>query len=207
VSEIGLFARCFAVGVAIAAPVGAMGALCIGRTLRGGARDGLATGFGIASADALYGAVAAFGLTAVSSLLAAWTVPLRIVGGLVLLALGIRAFRAKPPAEGAEFKREPPLKLYTSAMLLTLTNPTTILEFGIIFASAGLIVVNGQLGRALAATFGIASGSLAWWVVLVTGVSLGRSRIGPRALGVVNRLSGVAIGGFGVVVLASLLFH
>jgi threonine/homoserine/homoserine lactone efflux protein len=207
VGALALFARCFAIGVAIAAPVGAMGALCIGRTLRGGPRYGLATGLGIASADAMYGAVAAFGLTAVSSLLTAWTVPLRIAGGLVLLALGTRAFLAAPPAQDASCAPEPPLKLYASAMLLTLTNPTTIIEFGVIFASAGLVATGGRLSLALAATLGIASGSLAWWLVLVTGISLGRARVGSRTLALVNRVSGVVIGGFGVAVLASLLLR
>lgn len=201
---VGLFARCFAIGVAVAAPVGAMGALCIGRTLAGGRRAGLLTGLGIASADACYGAVAAFGLTAVSRTLAAWAVPLRLAGGLVLLALGVRAFLAAPCLDRAS---EPPrsLGLYASGFALTLTNPTTIIEFGVIFASAGLVATAGDPLRALAATLGIASGSLAWWVVLSSVVASGRERAGERTLRLVNRASGVVIGAFGIIVLGSLL--
>jgi putative LysE/RhtB family amino acid efflux pump len=201
---VALYARCFLIGIAVAAPVGACGTLCINRTLRGGWRDGMLTGLGVASADATFAAVAAFGITAVSSLLQAWTVPLRIAGGLVLVLLGVRAFRSRPRLEDAA---DPPsaIGLYASAAALTFTNPTTILEFGVIFASAGLIVTHGDVLLALAATLGVASGSLAWWLVLTTVLATGRRRIGDRALGLVNAVSGVALAAFGLVVLASLL--
>lgn len=59
------------IGLSVAAPVGPIGLLCINRTLSRGRTSGLVSGLGAASADAVYGAVAAFGLTAVSSLLIA----------------------------------------------------------------------------------------------------------------------------------------
>lgn len=192
------------IGVAVAAPVGAMGALCIGRTLRGGWRQGLATGFGIATADTVYAAVAAFGLTAVSSLLVSFSVPLRVVGGIVLIVLAVRTALSEP-CLSAEGDVRPALAVYASAFGLTLTNPATILAFGAIFASAGLLETQGEFLRALAATVGIALGSLAWWLLLVGGVALGRSRMGPRALRAINVGSGVVIGGFGVTMLLSVL--
>ena len=45
--QLALFARTFVVGVAVAAPVGAMGVLCIQRTLAHGWHAGIATGAGI----------------------------------------------------------------------------------------------------------------------------------------------------------------
>ena len=59
-----MFLRGLAIGVAVAAPVGPIGLLCINRTLTAGFAAGLATGLGAATADAAYGAVAAFGLAA-----------------------------------------------------------------------------------------------------------------------------------------------
>ncbi len=96
-----LFARMFVIGIAVAAPVGAMGVLCIQRVLSHGWRAGAATGAGIATADALYAGLAAFGLTVFSQLLVSAQVPLRIVGGLVLIWLGWRAIVAPPSHEAA----------------------------------------------------------------------------------------------------------
>ena len=91
-----LLARTFVIGVAVAAPVGAMGVLCIQRVLARGWRAGATTGAGIATADATYAGLAAFGLTALSQVLVSFQTPLRIVGGLVLVWLGIRAVLSAP---------------------------------------------------------------------------------------------------------------
>jgi len=95
-----LFFRTFLIGLAVAAPVGAMAVLCVQRTLDSGWPAGMMTGLGIASADATYAAIAAFGVAAVSQALVAWQVPLRIVGGAVLVYLGIRAL-LRPPAKAS----------------------------------------------------------------------------------------------------------
>ena len=62
-----LFIKGVVIGLVIAAPVGPIGFLCISRTLEYGALIGLATGLGAATADAVYGAVAAFGLMQVAA--------------------------------------------------------------------------------------------------------------------------------------------
>jgi threonine/homoserine/homoserine lactone efflux protein len=54
-------------GLSVAAPVGPIGVLTIRRTIGDGFRMGFATGLGAATADATYGLVAAFGLTATPS--------------------------------------------------------------------------------------------------------------------------------------------
>ena len=85
-----LYLRGLAIGFAIAAAIGPIGLLCIRRTLVEGRAIGLATGLGAATADALYAAVAAFGLTAVSGVLIEEHRPLGIAGGLVLVLLAAR---------------------------------------------------------------------------------------------------------------------
>lgn len=62
-----LFLKGLMIGLAIAAPVGPIGLLCIHRSLSDGFKLGLMTGLGAAIADGVYGAVAAFSLSAVSS--------------------------------------------------------------------------------------------------------------------------------------------
>src|SRR5689334_25341641 len=93
-----------AIGFAIAAPVGPIGVLCIRRTFAEGRAAGLATGLGAATADAFYGAVAAFGLTAISGFLLDFQQALRLVGGMFLLWLGIKTFFAKPTGSAARME-------------------------------------------------------------------------------------------------------
>lgn len=209
---IALFARTFVIGVAVAAPVGAMAILCIDRTLRWGWRAGLATGLGIATADAIYGGVAAFGVTAVSALLVAWQTPLRVVGGLALVALGVRSMLARSeacPERGSDAPQPAsPLYhagLYGSAVGLTLTNPMTIVAFAAVFVSAGITAAPG-VREAGAATLGVASGSLAWWLVLVTGTALLGQGTGPRVRVWLSRVSGAVIALFGLLAALSPLF-
>lgn len=198
----GLFVRTLLIGVAVAAPVGAMGVLCIQRTIAGGWRAGMATGLGIATADAAFAAVAAFGVSAVSQWLVAAQAPLRIVGGLVLIWLGVRAFLTAPrtgeslPSPSAGGRR------YATAVGLTLTNPMTIIAFAGIFAGAGLVAQPG-VATAAVATLGVAIGSLAWWLVLVSGVFAVRHAVSPRVVVIINRASGVLLVAFGIVALVA----
>lgn len=193
-----LFARTFVIGIAVAAPVGAMGVLCIQRVLSGGFRAGLATGLGIATADGLYAALAAFGIAAVTNALVAFQPPLRIAGGLVLVWLGWRAIASPPAHEAARAKTdgEGPLALYTSAVALTLTNPMTAMAFAAVFASAGLATSTPQ--AALVATAGVLAGSLAWWLALSATVAVVRHAVSDSAVRVVNRISGAVVATFGL---------
>lgn len=208
-----LFARTFVIGIAVAAPVGAMGMLCVQRTLERGWRTGLATGIGIATADGVYAGLAAFGVAALSAMLVAWQSPLRLVGGAVLVYLGIRSMFAKPAAERdpVSAPAEAPVggashpTTYFSAVGLTLTNPMTIMAFGAIFASAGLVAQPGVASAAVA-TGGVALGSLAWWVALTTGVSVARRAVGAKLVTLVSRVSAGIIGAYGLVAIGSVMW-
>lgn len=204
--DIGLFAKGMVLGFSIAAPVGPIGVLCIRRTLAEGRLVGLLSGLGAATADASYGAIAAFGLTAVSSLLVDQQTALRIIGGLFLGFLGLRTFLAAPAGEAAKAGHgRRLLSNYLSTLGLTLTNPATILSFVAIFAGLGWAGTR-EAGYASAAllVLGVFCGSALWWLILSTGVSLIRSRFSPRVMQWVNRGSGSLILGFGVVAIASL---
>lgn len=199
-----LFLRGLLIGLAIAAPVGPIGVLCIRRTLADGRLTGFVSGLGAASADAVYGSIAAFGLTAVSGVLIAYQGWLRLVGGLFLLYLGFRTFRApvedRPAAAGGRGL----IGAYASTLALTLTNPLTILSFAAVFAGLGFVAGAG-FGRALLLVGGVFAGSAAWWLSLSLGVGLVRSRLGGAAFRWINRLSGAVISSFCLVALAGLL--
>jgi threonine/homoserine/homoserine lactone efflux protein len=199
-----VFVRGLVIGLAVAAPVGPIGVLCIRRTLADGRLAGLATGLGAATVDAFYGGVAAFGVTVVSGLLLSQQVWIRLIGGLFLCYLGVKTIAAAPAERAAATAGPTPLRAYISAVALTLANPPTILSFAAIFAGLGV----GTTGRAAPATIllvlGVLVGSALWWVLLSSGVALVRARVSPRVLQWINRLSGAMLVGFGVVAFAGL---
>jgi threonine/homoserine/homoserine lactone efflux protein len=198
------FARGLLLGLSIAAPVGPIGVLCIRRTITQGWRIGFLTGLGAATADATYGAIAAFGLTALSNLLIAEQFWLRLIGGIFLLYLGARTFFAKPATVAANTRANSLTGAYGSTFLLTLTNPTTILSFAAIFAGFG-VASSGSTLAAAVLVLGVFLGSALWWLLLSGGVTLLRSRFRPGALVWVNRISGVVIVLFGLISLASVV--
>lgn len=192
-------------GFTIAAAVGPISLLCIRRTLAEGRVVGLASGLGVATADATYGAIAAFGLTAITDLLIDGRRVLGIVGGAFLLWLAWTTFRSQPgeaaPEVGSPRRGLP--GAYLSTLGLTLTNPMTILSFAALFV--GLGVTAGDLGGAATMTLGVFLGSAAWWVVLTGVVGAVRSRMTPTWLRRINVASGLVIGAFALVAIGSSL--
>ncbi len=187
------------IGFAIAAPVGPIGLLCIQRTLARGRWSGVLSGMGAASADALYGCIAGFGLAALAGLLLAWQTELQIGGGLFLLYLGGQTWRAPPAMAQAQVQptRAGLLGDYLSTLALTLTNPVTILAFLGIFAGLGLAAEQRDFAAAGWLVSGVFLGSLLWWLLLAGTVGLVRGRLTPTRLGWINRVSGALIAGFG----------
>jgi threonine/homoserine/homoserine lactone efflux protein len=202
--DLAFLLRGLAIGFSIAAPVGPIGVLCIRRTLAHGRLVGLLSGLGAASADAVYGCVAAFGLTSVSAFLISHQTLLRTVGGAFLIYLGARTFRT-PPAEDAGGKNGKGLAgAYASTFLLTLANPITILSFAAIFAGLGIGATEPDYGSAAWLVLGVFLGSAAWWVILSTGVGVSRERFRASGLRWANRGAGVVLFAFGAAALASL---
>lgn len=202
--EVSFFLRGFIIGFSIAAPVGPIGVLCIRRTLAEGRASGLLTGLGAATADALYGFIAGFGLTAISGLLISQSLWLRLVGGAFLCYLGLRTFLAKPPQQTSPAKGVGLVRGYASAFFLTLTNPMTILSFAAIFAGLGVGGARSNYSSAGIFVLGVFGGSVLWWFILSGGVGILWKRFNPSGLRWVNRISGVIIVAFGLFALLSL---
>ncbi|MZP31098.1 LysE family transporter [Heliobacterium undosum] len=187
------------IGLAVAAPVGPIGILCIRRSLAEGWRAGFVSGLGAATADALYGCIAAFGLTAVAQLLMQAAVGLKWVGGAFLCYLGYQTFRSRPSETAVETKKSTLAAAYATTLSLTATNPATIISFAAIFAGLGMGSGGGTgVGSALEMVLGVFAGSALWWMFLSSAVSLLRSRLDGHALVWVNRLSGTILLGFGM---------
>lgn len=193
--HVGLFPRGFVIGLSVAAPVGPMAVICIRRTLIGGRRLGIVSGAGVASADAFYGAVAAFGLTGISAALLDRQQAIQLLGGLFLIWLGWRSMRSPATTTSAPVSAgcSGLLVAYGSTLGLTLTNPLTILSFAAIFAGFGVATESRGGSDAVVLVAGVFAGSCAWWVGLCTAVSLASGWLAGSRLSVINRVAGGAI--------------
>jgi len=203
--DVGFLLRGLVIGFSIAAPVGPIAVLCIRRTLAEGRLPGLASGLGAATADAIYGCVAGFGLTFISSILITQQSWLRLVGGAFLLYLGLKTFLTKPTEQAASTKRHGLVGAYASTFFLTLTNPMTILSFAAIFAGLGVASADGSYLNAMVLVLGVFVGSALWWLILSGLVGAFREKFNPHWLRWANRISGAIIIGFGLLALLSLI--
>ena len=192
-------------GFSIAAPVGPIGVLCIRKTLEFGRFSGLFSGLGAAFADAIYAVIAAFGLTFIANFLLEEQFWFRLIGGLFLLYLGWKTFRAEPTSSSRNLSHTTLLNDFISTFFLTITNPMTILSFIAVFAGLGLSSIQGDYFQASALVIGVFLGSALWWLMLSEGVTLFRKKVSVQVMKWINRVAGLIIFGFGIAALLSLL--
>ncbi len=201
--ELLFFSKGLILGFSIAAPVGPIGVLCIRRTLANGMSSGFISGLGTATADAVYGCIAAFGVTAVTAFLAGWQSVLRLGGGLFLVYLGYRILRSRPSSLAVRAAGKGLINDYSSAFILTLTNPMTIMSFAAVFAGLGIGEASGNYWLAFIMVSGVFAGSALWWLILAGMANFFRHRFDPERLIIVNRFSGCFIIGFGILSILS----
>lgn len=188
------FAKAVLIGLSIAAPVGPIGLLTIQRTLQHGQAVGLATGLGAAAADAVYGAIGAFGVTALIGALQAARVPLALGGGAFLLWMAWQTWRAPPADRAAQATGgRSLLASFAGTFVLTLSNPATILSFIAVF---GTLAAQGAPSSPWPMIGGVLVGSALWWVLLSACVARLRHRIDARVRRWINRLSALLLAGF-----------
>jgi threonine/homoserine/homoserine lactone efflux protein len=183
-------------GFSIAAPVGPIGILCIRRTLGGGMASGFVSGLGAATADAIYGSIAAFGLTVISNFLIGQQFYIHAIGSLFLLYLGGKTFRSVPVNESTDGMNKGIFASYASTFFLTITNPMTIISFTAVFAGLGAGSGKGDVLETVLLIAGVFTGSTLWWLILSSGVSALRKKLDIQWMKWINRLSGMIIIGF-----------
>lgn len=202
--ELILFLKGIMIGFAMAVPIGPIGIMCIRKTLADGRKPGLIIGLGAATADLLYSCIAAFGLTIIADTLVSQRIWIRLVGGALLFFLGVKTFRAKPKDPRFRAPEKGLLASYFYIVFLTLTNPLTIFAFIAVFAAVGL---GNSLSYFSATTLvvGVFSGSLLWFFLLSTGVTLFRNKFDMQGLLWVNKIAGVLILISAVITIVSLI--
>jgi threonine/homoserine/homoserine lactone efflux protein len=199
-----LLLRGFALGFAIAASPGPIFFLCLRRTLLRGRLYGFISGLGVATADGLYAAIAAFGFAVAITLVAGGRRPFALIGGAVLVGLGLRILfeRKERPAEVASTSSTGLPWAYVSTLGLTITNPATVISFAAMAATLSLGGGGGP-ARPAALVGGVLLGSAAWWGALAIGASLLRARVTPAVIRGINTFSGAAISVLGMLAVYS----
>jgi threonine/homoserine/homoserine lactone efflux protein len=198
------FLKGLIIGFAMAVPIGPIGVMCIRKTLAEGHTRGLIIGLGAATADSMYGSIAAFGLTFISDVIATQHFWLRLIGGGLLLFLGIRTFRAKRKVPAIPSDNKGMLRSFASAFFLALTNPVTIFAFVAVFAAFGL-GYRLSISSACILVVGVFTGSCLWFLSLGYVATLFREKLDAEGLTWVNRISGVLIILSGIAALVSLI--
>lgn len=193
------------IGFSLSVPVGPIGLLCIRRTLTKGRLSGLVSGLGAASADVVYGSVAGFGITVISTFLTEHTIILRIVGGCLLLYVGRLIYYSAPEDRNNNGYEVGLVKDYISTFILTLTNPLTILAFAAIFAAAGVGSGEAHFLETIVLIAGVGLGSALWFTTLSTIVGFVHHMIETRHIRLINKISGAIIGLFGFAVIGSVV--
>ncbi len=192
VEEISTFMRGLVMGVVVAAPVGPVGLLCIRRTLQSGFLSGLVTGLGAAFADGFFAVIAAFGITAALTLVEGMEKEIRLFGGLFLVVMALATIMRKVHIrrQGGKGGRPSLVAHFMSGLIITLSNPLTIIGVLAVVAAFG-----GSLDVVRAGTLvaGIFCGSAAWWLALCGGSWLVRSKVGDDAITWINRGTAVLI--------------
>lgn len=198
-----LFVKSMGLGLAVAAPIGPVGVLCITRTLAAGRLQGVLTGVGVAVADMLVALIAVLGLSAVAAFLDAEKAWLRLAGGGFLVLIGLRMLLRPRVRREAELSAQDFAHLSVSGFFMAATNPATLLAFTGLMAALGVRAENAADGALVVS--GVFTGSMLWWVILSLMAGLLRGWLSDDHLRLINRCLGGLLVASGLAVVAAAL--
>jgi putative LysE/RhtB family amino acid efflux pump len=201
-----VYLKSILIGLAIAAPVGPIGLLCIRSVLSSGFRVGIAAGLGAALADTVYGFIAALGLSAITVFLMSKITIIKILGGVFLLYLGFKESRSRLPLYQEVPVKRTIVEVMGSTFFLTLTSPITILSFVGVFSSLGDTVCYAPIDSAIT-VFGIFTGSMLWWLILCSIIKYTHCFLPAKALRLITLTSSVTLIAFGFYTCLSILVN
>lgn len=203
--DIAAFGQGLIWGITLAAAIGPISLLCMHRSIEKGFWYGVVSALAVGSVDAMYGAIAGLGLTVLTDFLLSVQIWVRLLGGLILLYLGLRAMLAKPGMREVQVDARSLMGAYGSIFLLTLTNPLTIVVFLGLFAGFGIRSGDGYFAVVLV-IMGIFTGSFGITGGIAGGLGLLRKKISHRLIVWLNRISGGLIIVFGLWSLFGIIF-
>ena len=211
--SVALLLRGFCVGIAASITVGPVAVLCIQRTLSKNRRSGLVSGLGVACADSFMAIVAYFCYSMLQSQIEQYNTLLRVVGGILVVAVGVWVFSQHPLPQTRQNRsgKSSLWQDFGSIFGLTIANFIMVIPYILAFFAvfkistaevtdaegvlSGLIVIAGFFG-----------GSLLWWSLLAFVINLFRRRFKPRHMLTINHIAGIIIAVLGIYTILSTFF-
>lgn len=199
------------IGILVAAPVGPVNVLCIQRAIERGFWGGIAAGLGAMLGDGLIALFASLGVGAISGVVQYYRSAIQVVGGIALAAFGLKLYLTEPrfvvPADGAKDKES--LRDFAwdipQTFFLTITNPGAVLGLFAIFGGVSSFVEVKSHIDALTMVAAVMGGSFAWWVSLSHMIGRIRHRLNGDKLKRINRVAGILLIGFGVLLVGEIV--
>lgn len=193
------------VGLSASIPLGPIGVLCIQRTLNKGRLSGFVSGSGAAVADGFFAIIAGFGISIIIDSIIQYQLYLKIAGGILLMVIGIKLLYQNPALElrkQLKKKKQGLLGDFISVFILTVSNPIGIFVFGAVFA--GFNMIHDSNLSVIMIIIGVLLGASLWWFSLTSFVSIFRKKFRLRKLLLVNRIAGVLVIIFAVIIFISI---
>lgn len=198
------------VGMLIAAPVGPVNVLCIQRAIERGFWGGIAAGIGSVTGDALIALCAGLGVGSISGVVETHRAVIQVVGGLALVAFGLRLYFSAPrltlDTDGSSARLKDFVWDIPQTFFLTITNPGAVLGLFAVFGGISTFVEVHSTIDVLLMVAAIASGSMLWWVALSNLIGRYRHRIDLRMLNRINQIAGMLLAIFGGVLIAEVIW-
>ena len=196
-------------GLVAAVPIGPVNLICIRRSFAFGPVNGFVSGLGAALGDGLFAAIMGFGLTWIAQMIEGYAQIIELIGGALMVWMGYKTFVSPPLPRNVDDKADKEgtnlFRAILSTFVLTVTNPVTLLSFGVMFAGlGGLAGGAGSFNDASLVVAGVVGGSAGWWLALTTVIGLFHTRIDEKAMRIINRTCGVLVMVCGLAVLVRL---
>lgn len=196
-------------GLIAAVPIGPVNLICIRRSFAFGPLNGFVSGLGAALGDGIFAAIMGFGLTWIAQMIEGYATIIELIGGAMMVWMGYRTFISPPVPRCLDTKTDSEgtnlVRAMVSTFALTITNPVTLLSFGVMFAGlGGLAGGAGSFHDAGFVVAGVVVGSAGWWLALTTIIGIFHTRIDEKAMRIINRACGALVMACGLAVLIHL---
>lgn len=162
--DITLFIKGCLIGASVAAPIGPICLLCVRQAASYGFLAGVCAGLGAASADFIFAAGAAIGLTAINSWIMENQFLFNVAGGIFLAYLALKIMRTKINPKEAAQKHMGYFQGFSLVFVMTFLSPMTAFLFIAMFASYGVETAALSSLDMFSISLGTFVGSGLWWV-------------------------------------------
>lgn len=207
-TEFIFFLKGLIIGLLVSAPVGPLALICIRRTLVKNRLCGFVAGLGVATSDLFYAIVAGFSITLIYNFIIAEKLWFRLIGGLFLVYLGLRTilFKQKEKFNDKGKNNNNLVHDFLSTFFIALAGPFTLVFFLAIFSGLGIGQTDYQHFNTVVTIIGIFIGSVLWWGILSSLVDLFKERFNDKLIALINKVVGIVVLIFGILILFSPLF-